>query len=282
MEMYAEDDMPKPYIGRWARRFAAHEEPAPFDLWHGDLGLAQVKQSRRGYYGSISFVDEQIGHILAALKKRQMYNNTLVVFLSDHGDMLGDHYHWRKTYAYEGSAKIPMVLRWPKSMGQDNMRGKTVFETVELRDILPTFLDAARVNTPEGLDGMSLSRLVRPSKQQWRTFVDMEHDICYSVQNHWNALTDGQHKYIYHAYDGREQLFNIKDDPGEIYDLAQEPKYGEILKAWRNQLIEHLSDRGKKFVFNGRLVLRPDGMLYSPLYPDINTVKSKDKASARL
>lgn len=274
MEMYSEDDMPGPYIGGWAEKFAAHEEPARFDLWHGDLGLEQVRRSRRGYYGAVSFVDEQVGYIIAALKKRGMYDNTLVFFLSDHGDMLGDHHHWRKTYAYEGSAKIPMLLRWPKGM-EEEARGTTVFEPVELRDILPTFLDATGEQIPERLDGMSLLRLVRPGEKRWRTFIDLEHDVCYSTENHWNALTDGQYKYIYHAYDGGEQLFNLKEDPGEIRDLAQEAKYRELLKAWRSQLIEHFGERGEEFVRNGRLVPRPHSMLYSPFYPDIETVKKK-------
>ena len=267
MEMYAEDDIPKAYIGKWANKFAAYETPARFDLWHGDLGEAQVKRSRRGYYGSISFVDEQIGRILRTLKKRGKYENTLIIFLADHGDMLGDHHLWRKTYAYEGSAKIPMLLRWPKSVGHSHLRGKTLTQTVELRDVLPTFLDVAGATIPRHLDGMSLLRLIKGDAKSWRPFIDMEHDVCYSKENHWNALTDGRFKYIYHAYDGREQLFNLKDDPGEIYDLTADPSYCDTLKTWGNHLVEHLMERGVTFVSNGRLVSRPERMLYSPLFP---------------
>ncbi|UCC22460.1 MAG: arylsulfatase [Planctomycetota bacterium] len=282
MEMYTEDEMPEPYVGAWAKRFAAHKEPAPFNLWHGDLGLEQVRRSRRGYYGSVSFVDEQIGRIVAALKKRGMYDNTLIVFLADHGDMLGDHHHWRKTYAYEGSAKIPMVLRWPRGMGQEEARGTAIAEPVELRDILPTFLDAAGEEVPDRLDGMSLLRLVRPGKQQWREYIDLEHDVCYSVENHWNALTDGEYKYIYHAYEGVEQLFNLQEDPGEMRDLAGEGRCREVLKAWRNQMVEHFAERGEEFVREGRLLRRPERMLYSPFYPDISSGATRSEVSARL
>ena len=68
----------------------------------------QVRRSRQGYYGSISFVDEQIGRILEALSKRNLLEETLIIFFSDHGDMLGDQNLWRKSYAYAGSARVPM------------------------------------------------------------------------------------------------------------------------------------------------------------------------------
>jgi arylsulfatase len=156
MDMYDADDMPAPYVGDWASRNALHEEPPNPSLWHGDLGVRQAKESRRACYGSVTFIDEQIGRILTALKRRSLYDNTLILFFADHGDMLGDHHLWRKTYAYEGSAKIPMILRWPKSMGMAQQRGGRLPQPVELRDVLPTFLDAAGATIASHLDGRSL------------------------------------------------------------------------------------------------------------------------------
>lgn len=83
MDIYNEDDMPAPYVGDWAARYAPHEDPPNPSLWHGDLGIQQAKKSRQGYYGSITFIDEQIGQILAALRKRGTYDNTLIIFFSD-------------------------------------------------------------------------------------------------------------------------------------------------------------------------------------------------------
>jgi arylsulfatase A-like enzyme len=168
MDMYNEDEMPNPYVGKWAARYAEHKDPPNPSLWHGDLGVRQAKKSRRGYYASITFIDEQIGRILAVLKKRGMYDNTLIILFSDHGDMLGDHHLWRKTYAYEGSAKIPMLLRWPKSMEMEHQRGKTLPQPVELRDVLPTFLDAAGAPIPNHLDGKSMLELVRGNTKNRR------------------------------------------------------------------------------------------------------------------
>jgi choline-sulfatase len=266
MDMYNVQDMPAPAVGDWAARNAPHDEPPKPTLWHGDLGVRQAKESRRAYYASITFLDEQIGRILAALKKRGVYDNTLILFFSDHGDMMGDHHLWRKTYAYEGSANIPMILRWPRGMGMDGQRGRTLPQPTELRDALPTFLDAAGAPIPGHLDGKSLLNLVRGNTKDWRPWIDLEHAMCYD-QDHWTALTDGRFKYIYYALDGREQLFDLNKDPGELHNLAQEPAAEPTLKQWRQHMVQHLSERGEEFVSGGKLAIRRRKSLYSPNYP---------------
>lgn len=266
-DMYREKDMPPSHVGEWAEKHAPLGEKANYNRWHGDLGLAQVRRSRRGYYGSVSFIDEQIGRVLKALEQRDMLEDTFILFTTDHGDMLGDHHLWRKSYAYEGSARIPMLIRWPKSMGMERQRGQKISQPVELRDVLPTFLDVAAGSMPEHLDGTSMLRLVRGKTEGWRAFIDLEHDRCYSDENHWNALTDGRWKYIYHAFDGGEQLFDLKNDPGELRDLASDMDYARTLKFWRRRMVKHLSERGEQFVADGDLVTRPEKILYSPNYP---------------
>ncbi len=139
LRLYAQCDIPKAVLGNWAERHAQRGSKLPADTWRGDLGEEQVRRSRQGYYGSVTFVDEEIGRILEALERRGWLENTLILFTADHGDMTGDHYLWRKTYAYESSARIPMLLRWPRSLFSAS-RGRVLKQPVELRDILPTFL----------------------------------------------------------------------------------------------------------------------------------------------
>jgi len=266
LDLYNVEDMPAPVVGDWAKRYAPHTEPPDPSLWHGDLGTRQAQESRRAYYASITFIDEQIGRILATLKKRGLYDNTLILFFADHGDMLGDHHLWRKTYAYESSANIPMILRWPKSLAMDQQRGRTLPQPTELRDVLPTFLDAAGAPIPGNLDGKSLLNLVRGDTKGWRPWIDLEHSMCYD-QDHWNALTDGRFKYIYFAQDGREQLFDLVQDPGELHNLAEKPDSASMLKQWRERMIRHLSERGEEFVSGGKLTLRKKRLLYSSNYP---------------
>jgi choline-sulfatase len=262
---YEDAALPKARVGAWAERYTPRSGP-DYEIWHGDLGEAQVRSSRQGYYGSVSHVDEQIGGVLEALEKRGWLEETLIVFVADHGDMTGDQNLWRKSYAYEPSARIPMLLRWPSGLVSAK-RGTVQAEPVEIRDILPTFLDAAGAAEPNRpLDGRSLLDLARGAKD-WRRFIDLEHDVCYNPANHWNALTDGRMKYIFHARDGEEQLFDLTQDRCELKNLAADTAYSGALSQWREKLVAHLAVRGERFVKNGRLALRPESYLYSPNYP---------------
>ncbi|HRT96602.1 MAG TPA: sulfatase-like hydrolase/transferase, partial [Planctomycetota bacterium] len=266
-KLYEGANLPNAVVGKWAERHAMRGAKLPADTWRGDLGAEQVRRSRQGYYGSVSFIDEQIGRILDALEKRGWLEDTLILFTSDHGDMTGDHHLWRKTYAYEASARIPMLIRWGSNF-LDAKRGQVLHQPVELRDVLPTFLDTAGVEAdPKRFDGRSMLDLVRGKTQGWREWIDLEHDVCYASENHWNALTDGRWKYIFHAMHGEQQLFDLAADPGELNDLASDPAHAATLRLWRERLIEHLGERGAPFLANGDLALRPRGLLYSPNYP---------------
>ncbi len=265
MDRYARSPVPPPRAGHWSGKFRPAEPNVP-DPWHGDLGAETVRAAREGYYGSVSFVDEQIGHILEALDQRGQLSNTMILFLADHGDMLGDQYLWRKGYAYEPSARIPMLLHWADGLDRAQA-GQAIGKPVEIRDVLPTLLDAAGVPVPHGVEGRSLLGLARNPDSGWREWIDLEHDVVYHPDNHWNALTDGVWKYIYHANSGQEQLFQLTKDPAELTDLAGDTAFGPELKKWRGRLIAHLAPRGDPWVVKGRLGLRHERQLYSPNYP---------------
>ena len=265
LKTYEDTAIPKAKAGPWAKRY----EPRSGDdneIWHGKLSSDVVRQSRQAYWGSVSYVDEQIGRILEVLDQRGILDETLIVFLSDHGDMLGDHNLWRKTYAYEQSARVPMLMRWPTGL-ISAQRGQHMSQPVGLRDILPTFLEASGAPAPQNIDGRSLLSLVRTHGEGWREWIDLEHNVCYSPENHWNGFSDGRTKYVFHARDGEEQLFDLAKDPGELTDLAGDTAHADRLRLWRGRMLEHLSERGDEFVKGGKLVLRPKGKATSPKFP---------------
>jgi arylsulfatase A-like enzyme len=264
-DYYADAALPPARAGQWADRFRPPSGDSP-SIWHGDLGGATVRTARRGYYGSVSFVDEGIGRILETLDRRSMLDDTLIVMLADHGDMLGDQYLWRKSYGYQSSTAIPLMVRPPKGWLAES-RGRILDHPVEIRDVLPTLLDAAGASIPQAVEGRSLLGPMRHPAGAWREWIDLEHDVCYSPQNHWNGLTDGRRKYLFHAMTGEEQFFDLTADPAELTDLAGDAARAAELRTWRSRLTEHLAVRGAPWVVNGRLGLRPASQLYSPNYP---------------
>jgi arylsulfatase A-like enzyme len=258
---YDDAPLPSAVVAPWAAKYGKPDGKQS-DAWHGDFGAAQVRRSRQGYYGSIEFVDQQIGRVLEALERRGFTKETLILFLSDHGDMLGDHHLWRKSYAYDASARVPFLMRLT-----DGPRGVVNENLVELRDVLPTFLDAAGAPPSRPLDGRSLIPLVTGKSSDWRDWLDLEHGICYSPDNHWNALADARYKYILHARDASEQLFDLVADPHELRDLSGDPASEPGLRQWRSRMIEHLAPRGDHWVKSGHLVPREKDPDHSPNFP---------------
>ena len=263
LDMYDGKEIPKPFVGEWDAEWK--EVDGGKSAAFGDFGMEHALKSRRYYYANITFIDEMVGKIIQALKEKGMYKNSIICFTSDHGDMLGDYYHWRKTYAYEGSANIPFILKWPENFKEKLPRGSLLENTTELRDFLPTFLDAAGAEIPKEMDGLSILKLVRNPSSEWRPYIDLEHATTYNDKNYWIALTDGVWKYIWFFRTGKEQLFNLKADSGELSDLSQSNP-GELEK-WRKRMIEHLRERGEGFVKDDQLVVREETLLYSPNYP---------------
>jgi arylsulfatase A-like enzyme len=267
LDMYRNVDVPAPAVGDWCGKYGKRTDPAAAakDAPWGNFGEEYAKNSRRHYYANITFIDDQIGEIIETLKQKGMYDDALICFTADHGDMLGDHHHWRKTYAYEGSAKIPYIVKWPKDNRIDVKKSDA---PVELRDFLPTFLHMAGVDIPADMDGKSLLQLVTHPKPQWRKYIDLEHAQCYSQDNYWCALTDGKIKYVRFFRTGDELLFDLEKDPAELKNCAGLRSHQRQLDLMRAEMAAHLAERGDGFVKNGKPVTRTESLLYSPNYPD--------------
>ena len=270
LQHYERVELPMPKVGQWARgktgAAVGSLEKSP-NATRGRFPDDEIRASRQAYFASISHVDEQIGRVLKALKKRGEFENTLILFTADHGDMMGDHYLWRKCYAYEGAAHVPMIVRWPKSLGIEARRGQIIKQLVELRDVLPTFLDAAGITRPAELDGMSMLDLIQGRTQHWRKVLDLEHAQIYWKGNSWLALTDGRYKYIYFTLTGEQQLFDLDTDPHEMNNLADEAAHAERVGHWRQRLVEHVSVRGPAWVKDGDLTVQKKALYYSPHFP---------------
>lgn len=270
LDLYKEVDIPAPRKGGWCTEYPEPTDPlqAAKDAPFGNFGDAYAQNARRHYYANITFIDEQVGRMIEALKAKGMYDHTLICFTSDHGDMLSDHHHWWKTYPYEGSAHIPYIVKWPLGIPAVVPVGASLVQPVELRDFLPTFIEIAGGEVPPDMDGQSLLSLVRQPNPVWCRYIDLEHATCYRPENYWCALTDGHIKYIQNFHTGGEQLFDLVNDPAELYELSSDPDWQEVLAQWRAYMVQHLQERGEGFVKAGQLVQRATTLLYSPHYPE--------------
>jgi arylsulfatase A-like enzyme len=253
-EMFIHRNLPEIPIGDWAQKYDVPNPGLPITAWYGRLTPQQNQRMRAAYMAMVSFIDFQIGRLLVGLQRElKALNDTLIIFTSDHGDMMGDHHLHRKTYAYEGSARIPFLIRYPR--GWDLPTG--VFEhVVGLQDVMPTILEAVGIETVEGVTGKSLFAAIRG--EEWRAFIHGEHSPCYSEQEAMQYLTDGREKYIWFPATGTEMLFDLVADREERHNLADDPAYSDRVEMWRNRLIELLAERGDGFSDGEKLLIRSD------------------------
>lgn len=250
MERYLRMELPAPVIGDWATPPAEGRRGFSVTSDRVDLRGEALRSCLAGYFGLINHVDDQICRLLQACGTDRntgasQFDNTVMIFTSDHGEMLGDHYLFRKAYPYEGSARVPLLIRSTPHMGIDP--GRVCDLPVCLEDIMPTVLDLAGVPIPSSVDGRSLLPVLQGHQVPWRDCLHGEHaEGCGPHQsNHY--LTDGRHKFIWYSHTGREQFFNLIEDPCEEHDLARIPQYAGQVGQWRRRLSAELKDRPEGF-----------------------------------
>ncbi|MHC4517664.1 MAG: sulfatase-like hydrolase/transferase [Planctomycetota bacterium] len=260
-DAYMQRELPSPAHGTWVNWGALSTE--------GDrtghrvmLTGKTLKTAQAGYFGLIEHLDDQISSLIRDFRARseKARRPWLIVFTTDHGEMLGDHGYFRKCEPYEGSANIPLIISGSPALGfESDVRNH---QPVCLEDIMPTLLALAGVDCPAHVDGVNLAPTLREERQTIRRFLHFEHAPCYSQAQAYHALTDGQYKYIWRPIDGTEQLFDLEADPREEDDLSRAPSHQATLKMWRRRLIERLANRPEGFVQDDRLI---PGRPYRPL-----------------
>lgn len=246
---YLHEPMPDPPVGDWVDCFVDQEQS-----WRHNANVARydpriLRRARAGYYGHMTHIDHQLNRFFEALHEFRQRDHSYLCFVSDHGEMMGDHHLYRKGYPYEGSARVPFLLQGPagSGIGPDAVR----HEPVELRDVMPTLLDCAGLPVPESVEGCSVLPLARGEQAAWRPYLHGEHTI-FGQSLQW--LTDGREKYVWLSGTGAEQLFDLSEDPHELHDLAGEPGAQERLAGWRQRLIAALANREEGFTDGARLI----------------------------
>lgn len=172
----------------------------------------------QAYLASVSFMDHQVGRVLDALEKNELADNTIIIFLSDHGYHLGEKEITGKNTLWEESTRIPLIISGPGMP-----KGGRCEEPAELIDVYPTLVEAARLNEKKGLDGISLMPQIKnPSKQRLRPAI--------TTHNHDNhSVCTKEWRFIQYA-DGSKELYHKQKDPHEFKNLVSDPEYANIIK----------------------------------------------------
>jgi arylsulfatase A-like enzyme len=199
-------------------------------------------------------LDTQIAPLIAEFTARSEKAGRpwIIVFTTDHGEMLGDHGYFRKCEPYEGSANIPLIVAASPDLKFNS--GFRSEKPVCLEDLMPTFLELAGVPAPSPLDGVSLVRTLRGETVRLHPVLHFEHANTYGPAQQFHALTDGRYKYIWRPADGSEQFFDLQTDPREEDDLTRDPRPSPLVSEWRVRMIKELSDRPEGFSNGQRLI----------------------------
>ena len=263
-EQYLQQPMPPVPVGDWSQVFASYGHPKDPNTAYGEIDRYLLQRARAGYYGHMTHIDHQINRVLWALREHRLYDDTVICFVSDHGELLGDHHLFRKGLPYDGSARIPLILKGPPESGILPNRDQDML--VELRDIMPTLLDCAGLPIPPEVQGHSFLPAARGESLPWRERLHGEH-LIFGQSIQW--LTDGHQKYIWFSGTGQEQLFDLDDDPQELHDLAQREDSQSRLAYWRQILVETLREREEGFVQGNSLITG------QPVYPCLSFISQE-------
>ena len=252
LDHYSDVEIDMPFAGNWCE-----DEDLPYMVQgvkaRGHYSDREVRWARRAFYALCTHIDQQIGALIGTIREEGILDETIVMFTSDHGDMLGNHRMWAKQTYYEGSTNVPMILMGEKD---DRATGfnRTDDRLVGLQDVMPTLLDLAGIEVPESCTGRSMVRAPR-------------RDVLYGEFGEDGPATrmvrTPTHKLIWYPVGNHFQLFDMEADPREMHDLAADPAHGETLVRLMALMKDHLYGSDAKWVQDGALVGEP-GRTYWP------------------
>jgi choline-sulfatase len=219
--MYDPDRMPNPVSGDLKTDYMDDQIPwGNYLIWAEDINDSHARVLKARYYGTITYIDDCIGRILDAVEARPDADNTVICFFSDHGDHLGDHHAWQKESYFEASCHIPFLVSWPRKLPAGKRNDQLVLQT-DLFGIATTA--AGHPEMREGTDVLGvLEGRARPRDYLFGYYGTPGTPRFKIMVRHRDW------KYIFIANGGREQLFNIREDPHELQNLMA--SHAEVAK----------------------------------------------------
>ncbi len=184
----------------------------------------------QAYYARVSYMDAQVGRVLDALEEKGLAENTIVVFTSDHGYLLGHHHKYQKQHLFEEATRVPFIISVPWLKDQ---HGRGTTEITELVDLYPTLADLAGLPAPDTLQGTSLKPLlVDPQSPSWT-----KKQAFTISRSGGESIRTAEWRFTQWGFgDAGTELYDLKKDPGEFTNQAENPEYASVMKKLRAQL----------------------------------------------
>jgi choline-sulfatase len=217
-----------------------------------DLTAAEKQGIAAAYYTAVEFVDACVGRVLDALRESEQVDDTLVIYLGDHGYMLGQHGRFEKHCSYEEAVRVPLLMRWPKRIAA----GRRTRALVELVDLAPTIHELCGYNVTPPLQGRSLLPLLDAKTTRHRDYVVVEYapnDEVMIRDNDWKLVYERGVQRRTDGYDTgrplvpqRFRLYDLFADRAEMHNVADDPRHAATMKRLTDLLVEHLSTTARE------------------------------------
>jgi len=194
----------------------------------GDMTPEQMQLLRSFYYAKITMIDERIGEIIESLKKRDMLKNTWIIYSSDHGENLGDHFMSQKVVNFESAIKVPLIIRPP-----GGIKGWQSNALTDHLDVVSTMLDISKAKALEVSNGNSLLKKINLDSSDPKAHIGKE--VIFSEVYGYTMVFDGQYKFAVDASTLEPvEMIDIKQDPQEVFNKVNDPSLGTV----RENLLE--------------------------------------------
>ncbi len=235
--MYYPDHLVMPYNAHFPNP-ALHPALQEWQQWHafGEVSEDMLQRTLAAYYGMVTCLDDMIGEIIQALKEQGLYDNTYIIYTSDHGEMLGEHGLFYKHCTLESSLGVPLILKGP-----DIPSGIHVDIPVSLIDLFPTIMDIAGLQNKEDFAGQSWLPLARGERTERKEPVFAEWHGA-GFRGAWYTLVEKEFKYTWYEFH-EPALYHLQRDPHEETNLAGLEEYKDILQKFEQQLYEILDPK---------------------------------------
>ena len=212
-----------------------------YEATYSSLSQDDHRLIRAAYWAMCDLLDKELGRLLESLSRHAIEEDTIVVFMSDHGEMLGDHGLYLKgPFLYEGAIRVPLIVSWPKKI-----RPGCYGELVELVDIAPSLFDMVGLKIPCDMDGRSFVDLISESQERYAPKKSVYSE--YRNSGDWpgdekpllSMLRTDRYKAIVDHSTDRGELYDLKEDPSEILNRWEDPAYASM----KSELVEKIAER---------------------------------------